>query len=160
MIQYVCIPTIYMKIQYNESIIDLSKTNDILLVVTLDHMKYDKSKNYNDLFLLWENHFKKYNIPIWIISPDYTFEDTYIHYAKNINLFQSVNCLKTKSVFGKNYNIVSTKLILLSHGKIIFEQKRINNKSIKTLYIKAIEEKYKIFIKNLKNSVDIPDNLW
>ena len=60
MIQYVCIPTIYMKIQYNESIIDLSKTNDILLVVTLDHMKYDKSKNYNDLFLLWENHFKKY----------------------------------------------------------------------------------------------------
>ena len=37
---------------------------------------------------------------------------------------------------------------------------RINNKTIKKLYIKALELKFENFIKKIKNSVDIPDILW
>ena len=46
------------------------------------------------------------------------------------------------------------------NNNLIFEQKRINNKNIKKLYIKAIELKFEIFIKKIKNSVDIPNILW
>ena len=44
--------------------------------------------------------------------------------------------------------------------KNIYSIKQINNKQIKSLYIKAVEKKIKLFLKNLKNSVDIPSNLW
>lgn len=39
-------------------------------------------------------------------------------------------------------------------------KKEINNKTIKKLYIKALELKFENFIKKIKNSVDIPDILW
>lgn len=44
--------------------------------------------------------------------------------------------------------------------KLVNEQKRMNNKMIKKLYIRALELKFENFIKKIKNSVDIPNNLW
>lgn len=51
-------------------------------------------------------------------------------------------------------------MYVIYNEKLIEEQKRINNKSIKKLYIKALELKFEKFIKKIKNSVDIPNILW
>ena len=51
-------------------------------------------------------------------------------------------------------------MYVVHNGYLFEEQKRINNKAIKKLYIKSLELKFENFIKKIKNSVDIPNILW
>lgn len=71
-----------------------------------------------------------------------------------------MGCAQEKNVFGKKYKVISPRMYIIYNEKLIEEQKRINNKSIKKLYIKALELKFEKFIKKIKNSVDIPNILW
>ena len=56
--------------------------------------------------------------------------------------------------------MILSKMYVVHNGYLFEEQKRINNKAIKKLYIKALELKFENFIKKIKNSVDIPNILW
>jgi len=51
-------------------------------------------------------------------------------------------------------------MYVVHDGYLYEEQKRINNKTIKKLYVKVLELKFENFIKKIKNSVDIPNILW
>lgn len=65
-----------------------------------------------------------------------------------------------KGSFWKKYRVILPKMYVVHDKKLVNEQKRINNKMIKKLYIRALELKFENFIKKIKNSVDIPNNLW
>lgn len=138
------------------------------LFVILDSIHYDKTLNYHDLFLLWDKEFEKVQIPIYIVFPDsenhiQKLKNSYhsnIHYISNIEWIQKLDCIQDKLVFGKKYTMILPKMYILHNHFLIEEQKRINNKTIKSLYIKSIELKFEIFLKKIKNSVDIPNILW
>ena len=141
---------------------------ETVLFVILDSIHYNKTLNYHDLFLLWDKEFEKVNIPIYLIFPDsekhlQVLQNPYhpnIHYISNIDWIQKLDCIQEKFVFGKKYTMILPKMYILHNHFLVEEQKRINNKTIKHLYIKAIELKFEIFLKKIKNSVDIPNILW
>ncbi len=157
-----------MKIKKDNTIIDLSKINEPIFCVTLDSLKTEKSLNYHDTFLLWQESFDTFRIPIIMITPDSEeylnkikrMYHSNIEYAQDIDSFKDLGSITNKNVYGKDYQIIQSAMYVLVNGKVIHSSKRIHNESIKKLYIKAIHCKTKIFLKNLKNSVDIPSNLW
>ena len=81
-------------------------------------------------------------------------------------MFEILNCLndwivsKKRLCLVKKYSVILSKMYVVHNGYLFEEQKRINNKTIKKLYIKALELKFENFIKKIKNSVDIPNILW
>lgn len=110
----------------------------------------------------------KAGIPVYIVFPDEPnqlkeycqYYNTYIHYVSDFELIKRLDCIQEKIVFGKKYSVILSKMYVVHNGYLFEEQKRINNKTIKKLYIKALELKFENFIKKIKNSVDIPDILW
>ena len=168
MIQYECIPIILMKVKRDNNIIDLVTINEPIFCVTLDSLKTEKALNYHDTFLLWQKSFDMFHIPVYIITPNSQKEleqikrmyRSNIEYVQDIDAFQDLGSLTNKIVYGKKYKIIKSAMYIIVNGKVIDSSKRIHNKSIKNLYIKVIDCKTKIFLKNLKNSIDIPPNLW
>lgn len=140
------------------------------ILVVLDSIGLEKTLAYHDMFLLWSPNFKNVDIPVYLIFPDTIKElnnpnnkknfNAFIHYVSDPMLIERLNCVQEKFVFGKKYNVILPRMYVVHDNNLIFEQKRINNKNIKKLYIKAIELKFEIFIKKIKNSVDIPNILW
>lgn len=141
---------------------------DTSLLVVLDSIELEKTLGYHDLFLLWSPTFQKAGIPVYIVFPDESkqlkeycqYYNTYIHYVSDLELIKRLDCIQEKIVFGKKYSVILSKMYVVHNGYLFEEQKRINNKTIKKLYIKALELKFENFIKKIKNSVDIPNILW
>ena len=148
--------------------IQIPNIKDTSLLVVLDSIELEKTLGYHDLFLLWSPTFQKAGIPIYIVFPDdvmklkkfYRFYNTDIHYISDVDLIERLDCVQEKVVFGKKYRVILPKMYVVHDKKLVNEQKRINNKMIKKLYIRALELKFENFIKKIKNSVDIPNNLW
>lgn len=124
--------------------IEIDNIKEISLLVVMDSIKLNKTVVYHDLFLLWSQ----------------AFENMDIHYISDVGFINQLGCAQEKNVFGKKYKVISPRMYVICNEKLIEEQKRINNKSIKKLYIKALELKFEKFIKKIKNSVDIPNILW
>lgn len=118
--------------------------------------------------MLWSPTFQKAGIPVYIVFPDEPnqlkeycqYYNTHIHYVSDFELIKRLDCIQEKIVFGKKYSVILSKMYVVHNGYLFEEQKRINNKTIKKLYIKALELKFENFIKKIKNSVDIPNILW
>ena len=148
--------------------IQIPNIKDTSLLVVLDSIELEKTLGYHDLFLLWSPTFQKAGIPVYIVFPDEPsqlkeycqYYNTYIHYVSDFELIKRLDCIQEKIVFGKKYSVILSKMYVVHNGYLFEEQKRINNKTIKKLYIKALELKFENFIKKIKNSVDIPDILW
>ena len=148
--------------------IQIPNIKDTSLLVVLDSIELEKTLGYHDLFLLWSPTFQKAGIPVYIVFPDdvmklkkfYRFYNTDIHYISDVDLIERLDCVQEKVVFGKKYRVILPKMYVVHDKKLVNEQKRINNKMIKKLYIRALELKFENFIKKIKNSVDIPNNLW
>ena len=148
--------------------IQIPNIKDTSLLVVLDSIELEKTLGYHDLFLLWSPTFQKAGIPIYIVFPDdvmklkkfYRFYNTDIHYISDVDLIERLDCVQEKVVFGKKYRVILPKMYVVHDKKLVNEQKRINNKMIKKLYIRALELKFENFIKKIKNSVDIPNILW
>lgn len=160
--------TYLMKIKKDNKIIELENYAHLFVCVILDSLKREKALNYHDTLLTWQESFENFKIPILIVTPD---DDTFLHgiktkyhsnmeYAQNIDSIESLDCLIEKNVYGKKYTLICSSMFIMHNHKNIYSIKQINNKQIKSLYIKAVEKKIKLFLKNLKNSVDIPSNLW
>lgn len=148
--------------------IEINNIKETALLVILDSVELEKTMSYHDLFLLWSKAFENVGIPIYIVFPDdvmklkkfYRFYNTDIHYISDVDLIERLDCVQEKVVFGKKYRVILSKMYVVYDKKLVNEQKRINNKMIKKLYIRALELKFENFIKKIKNSVDIPNNLW
>ena len=148
--------------------IQISNIKDISLLVALDSIELEKTLGYHDLFLLWSPTFQKAGILVFIVFPvvseqlkEYCqYYNTYIYYFSDLELIKRLDCIQEKIVFGKKYSVILSKMYVVHNGNLLEEQKRINNKTIKKLYIKALELKFENFIKKIKNSVDIPNILW
>ena len=148
--------------------IEINNIKETALLVILDSIELEKTMTHHDLFLLWSKAFEDMGIPVYLVFPDdvenlrkfYRFYNTDIHYISDIELIKRLDCIQEKVVFGKKYRVILPKMYVVHDKKLVNEQKRINNKMIKKLYIKALELKFEKFIKKIKNSVDIPNNLW
>ena len=148
--------------------IQIPNIKDTSLLVVLDSIELEKTVVYHDLFLLWSQAFENMDLPIYMVFPDhkdelysfYRFYNTDIHYISDVGFINQLGCAQEKNVFGKKYKVILPRMYVIYNEKLIEEQKRINNKSIKKLYIKALELKFEKFIKKIKNSVDIPNILW
>lgn len=148
--------------------IEINNIKETALLVILDSIELDKTMSHHDLFLLWSKAFEDMGIPIYLVFPDdvenlrefYRLYNTDIHYISDIELIKRLDCIQEKVVFGKKYRVILPKMYVVHDEKLVNEQKRINNKMIKKLYIRALELKFEKFIKKIKNSVDIPNNLW
>ena len=148
--------------------IDINNIKETALLVILDSIELEKTMTHHDLFLLWSKAFEDMGIPVYLVFPDdvenlrkfYRFYNTDIHYISDIELIKRLDCIQEKVVFGKKYRVILPKMYVVHDKKLVNEQKRINNKMIKKLYIRALELKFEKFIKKIKNSVDIPNNLW
>ena len=148
--------------------IEINNIKETALLVILDSIELDKTMSHHDLFLLWSKAFEDMGIPIYLVFPDdvenlrefYRLYNTDIHYISDIELIKRLDCIQEKVVFGKKYRVILPKMYVVHDKKLVNEQKRINNKMIKKLYIRALELKFENFIKKIKNSVDIPNNLW
>lgn len=148
--------------------IEINNIKETALLVILDSIELEKTVTHHDLFLLWSKAFEDMDIPVYLVFPDdvenlrkfYRFYNTDIHYISDIELIKRLDCIQEKVVFGKKYRVILPKMYVVHDKKLVNEQKRINNKMIKKLYIRALELKFEKFIKKIKNSVDIPNNLW
>ena len=148
--------------------IEINTIKETALLVILDSIELEKTMTHHDLFLLWSKAFEDMGIPVYLVFPDdvenlrkfYRFYNTDIHYISDIELIKRLDCIQEKVVFGKKYRVILPKMYVVHDKKLVIEQKRINNKMIKKLYIRALELKFENFIKKIKNSVDIPNNLW
>lgn len=148
--------------------IEINNIKETALLVILDSIELEKTMTHHDLFLLWSKAFEDMDIPVYLVFPDdvenlrkfYRFYNTDIHYISDIELIKRLDCIQEKVVFGKKYRVILPKMYVVHDKKLVNEQKRINNKMIKKLYIRALELKFEKFIKKIKNSVDIPNNLW
>ena len=148
--------------------IEINNIKETALLVILDSIELEKTMTHHDLFLLWSKAFEDMDIPVYLVFPDdvenlrkfYRFYNTDIHYISDIELIKRLDCIQEKVVFGKKYRVILPKMYVVHDKKLVNEQKRINNKMIKKLYIRALELKLEKFIKKIKNSVDIPNNLW
>ena len=148
--------------------IEINNIKETALLVILDSIELEKTMTHHDLFLLWSKAFEDMGIPVYLVFPDdvenlrkfYRFYNTDIHYISDIELIKRLDCIQEKVVFGKRYRVILPKMYVVHDKKLVNEQKRINNKMIKKLYIRALELKFEKFIKKIKNSVDIPNNLW
>ena len=148
--------------------IEINNIKETALLVILDSIELEKTMTHHDLFLLWSKAFEDMGIPVYLAFPDdvenlrkfYRFYNTDIHYISDIELIKRLDCIQEKVVFGKKYRVILPKMYVVHDKKLVNEQKRINNKMIKKLYIRALELKFEKFIKKIKNSVDIPNNLW
>ena len=148
--------------------IEINNIKETALLVILDSIELEKTMTHHDLFLLWSKAFEDMGIPVYLVFPDdvenlrefYRFYNTDIHYISDIELIKRLDCIQEKVVFGKKYRVILPKMYVVHDKKLVNEQKRINNKMIKKLYIRALELKFEKFIKKIKNSVDIPNNLW
>lgn len=148
--------------------IEINNIKETALLVILDSIELEKTMTHHDLFLLWSKAFEDMGIPVYLVFPDdvenlrkfYRFYNTDIHYISDIELIKRLDCIQEKVVFGKKYRVILPKMYVVYDKKLVNEQKRINNKMIKKLYIRALELKFEKFIKKIKNSVDIPNNLW
>ena len=128
-------------------------------MVILDSVELEKTMSHHDLFLLWSKAFENVGIPIYIVFPDdvmklkkfYRFYNTDIHYISDVDLIERLDCVQEKVVFGKKYRVILPKMYVVHDKKLVNEQKRINNKMIKKLYIRALELKFENFIKKIKN---------
>ena len=148
--------------------IEINNIKETALLVILDSVELEKTMSHHDLFLLWSKAFENVDIPIYIVFPDDVmklkkfcrFYNTEIRYISDVGLIERLNCFQEKVVFGKKYRVILPKMYVVHDKKLVNEQKRINNKMIKKLYIRALELKFENFIKKIKNSVDIPNNLW
>ena len=138
--------------------IQIPNIKDTSLLVVLDSIELEKTLGYHDLFLLWSPTFQKAGIPVYIVFPDEPnqlkeycqYYNTYIHYVSDFELIKRLDCIQEKIVFGKKYSVILSKMYVVHNGYLFEEQKRINNKAIKKLYIKALELKFENFIKKLK----------
>ena len=148
--------------------IEINNIKETTLLVILDSVELEKTMSHHDLFLLWSKAFENVDIPIYIVFPNESkqlkeycqYYNAYIHYVSDFELIKRLDCIQEKIVFGKKYSVILTKMYVMHEGYLFEEQKRINNKAIKKLYIKALELKFENFIKKIKNSVDIPNILW
>ena len=148
--------------------IEINNIKETALLVILDSIELEKTMTHHDLFLLWSKAFEDMGIPVYLVFPDdvenlrkfYRFYNTDIHYISDIELIKRLDCIQEKVVFGKKYRVILPKMYVVHDKKLVNEQKRINNKMIKKLYIRVLELKFEKFIKKIKNSVDIPNNLW
>ena len=148
--------------------IEINNIKETALLVILDSIELEKTMTHHDLFLLWSKAFEDMGIPVYLVFSDdvenlrkfYRFYNTDIHYISDIELIKRLDCIQEKVVFGKKYRVILPKMYVVHDKKLVNEQKRINNKMIKKLYIRALELKFENFIKKIKNSVDIPNNLW
>ena len=148
--------------------IEINNIKETALLVILDSIELEKTMTHHDLFLLWSKAFEDMGIPVYLVFPDdvenlrkfYRFYNTDIHYISDIELIKRLDCIQEKVVFGKKYRVILPKMYVVHDKKLVNEQKRINNKMIKKIYIRALELKFEKFIKKIKNSVDIPNNLW
>ena len=150
------------------NLIYIHNIKETAALIVLDSIELEKTLAYHDLFLLWEPLFKKNNIPIYIIFPD-TAErlrrvcqtyHTNLKYISNPDLIHLLDCEKEKMVYGKKYAVILPKMYVIHEERLLCEQKRINNNTIKELYIKALELKFEKYIKKIKNCVDIQNILW
>ena len=138
--------------------IQIPNIKDTSLLVVLDSIELEKTLGYHDLFLLWSPTFQKAGISVYIVFPDEPnqlkeycqYYNTYIHYVSDFELIKRLDCIQEKIVFGKKYSVILSKMYVVHNGYLFEEQKRINNKTIKKLYIKALELKFENFIKKLK----------
>ena len=148
--------------------IEINNIKETALLVILDSIELEKTMTHHDLFLLWSKAFEDMGIPVYLVFPDdvenlrkfYRFYNTDIHYISDIELIKRLDCIQEKVVFGKKYRVILPKMYVVHDKKLVNEQKRINNKMIKKLYIRVLELKFEKFIKKIKNSVDIPNILW
>ena len=126
--------------------IQIPNIKDTSLLVVLDSIELEKTLGYHDLFLLWSLTFQKAGIPVYIVFPDESkqlkeycrYYNTYIHYVSDLELIKRLDCIQEKIVFGKKYSVILSKMYVVHNGYLLEEQKRINNKTIKKLYIKEV----------------------
>ena len=138
--------------------IEINNIKETALLVILDSVELEKTMSHHDLFLLWSKAFENVGIPIYIVFPDEPNRlkeycqcyNTYIHYVSDLELIKRLDCIQEKIVFGKKYSVILSKMYVVHNGYLFEEQKRINNKTIKKLYIKALELKFENFIKKIK----------
>lgn len=126
------------------------------IVTTLDIQSAPKARYYIDFWLRWHTYFEFIQVPIWIITniePSYRLgyeklSMPFLHFAKCADsmLFDELGSVQSKMVFGNTYTILSPKIYLFYKNEIINTKSRTNDKSIKELYLKALDIRYRKYV--------------
>lgn len=129
----------------------------LYLDVILDSLETIKSQQYLTLLMHWNKLFKDIDVKINIHIPD---SESYLSNNSNLTIlcepksyFETNEVIQNKNVYGKNYSIISTKMILQTNQEIILVKKQISSNSICKIYKKALEGQYKKILKNLENQL-------
>lgn len=110
--------------------------NNLQVLITLDKINQNKTKNYQDTIHQWKDLFDQIHVPIQIITPE-----------TNQELLNRLGVNKIKTVYGKQYQIIYAHIYLIDKEEIIFQQNRINHKALKNTYIKALKHQFKKYLK-------------
>lgn len=129
----------------------------LYLDVILDSLETIKSQQYVTLLMSWNHLFKDIDVKIHIHIPDSQFRITdhshFIIHCEPESYFESLQVVQNKNVYGTNYSIITTRLVLRTKENIILIRKQISHNSLKKIYVKALKIQYQKFTKNLENTL-------
>lgn len=131
-----------MKKETYKNFKDLKENEKLFAVATLSSLKKEKTLEYHDLFLNWQDEFEKMSVPIVLMTQDSQEEldeikDLYhsrIYYYNGENESIYKKSIKQKFVFGEMREAVQPYMTLFDEGKAVIFQKRINSESIKSFF--------------------------
>ena len=127
--------------------------------IILDSFKKEKTLVLHDKILQWNECFDLIHVPLFIFSPDsqtflQSFQSQYkssLHYIhKDKSYFTENDYLKVKYIYGKSYRIIYPEIQLIYLDEIQFSSKRINNKTLREIFLKCMDTKYEKFKKNIE----------
>lgn len=143
---------------------EVSLPNTLCVVALLDSLKKERSQQVLDELYEWKSYFDKIQIPVYIITPDSSFNhcqsDFFFCVDSEFDYFKKWNAIKIKNVFGKEYPIIYNYLFLVESGKAINTVRRINYKSVGKLYLEGLKITYEKHVKKVKKMLDEEKMLW
>lgn len=134
-----------------------------VLITTLASLQSEKDRRYLDYWLDWEPIFYQIQLPVWILTEDthshikafYENYPTSLHVGccRNLSTFQTLQCIRSKSVFGKTCNVVDPIICLFYQDQMIYKAVRTNEKTIGEAYLQGLDIQYKKFVINFRKKL-------
>lgn len=143
---------------------EVNLPNTLCVVALLDSLKKERSQQVLDELYEWKSYFDKIQIPVYIITPDSSFNhcqsDFFFVQDPEYSYFKKWKAIKSKNVFGKEYPIIYNYLFLVESGNVKAMARRINYKSVGKLYLEGLKITYEKHVKKVKKMLDEEKMLW
>ena len=130
----------------------------IFVLAFMDSITEKKSMRPFDCLLNWKEEFETLSIPVYIVTPQkhhFREDGTFFYlYDESLDCFRAYEVLKSKSVFGKEHEVIYASMYVMDQGKMIYKVQSITNSSLKKLLIYLSKEWVKKFRKKVEKKFD------